>query len=367
MSNKAVQTENFPHPREVSELIGHETVERKLAELCNLGRVPPAILILGPKGIGKATLAYRLARYVLTAGATGVMSMFPDQDRDSLYVPLKDEVFSRVASQVHPDLFALEKGTNLRTGLERNEITIDEARELQKFLKLTPSGFSPKIAIIDAADEMNLNAANSILKSLEEPPGDAMLILISHAPRRLLPTIRSRCQNFTLRPLSRQNFGVVVHGMKGAPEESKLDILWELSQGSPGRALAILRYDGLKLYTQLVQILITAPTIDFSVVHALADTLSKKGSEHRFTMAMELLLVWLKRLITNSAYGTSLSCLIEGEEQALRRFHGARRLDHWAELWENLNQRFYRAEKVHLDRKQVFISFFSAVSDLLYG
>ena len=143
MSNKAVQAENFLHPREVSKLIGHETVERKLAKLCDLGRVPPAILVMGPKGIGKATLAYRLARYVLTAVVTGLPNIFLGEDNDSLSVPLTEvaqEVFSRVASQGHADLFALEKGTNLRSGRARNEITIDEARELQKFLKLTPAG-----------------------------------------------------------------------------------------------------------------------------------------------------------------------------------------------------------------------------------
>ena len=356
--------EVIPSCRESRVLRGHEEAETTLANSFKTGRIPHSLLITGPKGIGKATLMYRFARYVLSSGTSlpnPVLDILSDRPLD---MGLKDDVFARVATGTHADLFVLEKGINPRTGRARGEITVDEARGLVRFLTLTPAESSWRIAIVDAADEMNRNAANAILKSLEEPPKQAILVLISHAPNRLLPTIRSRCRRINLRPLSRSDFETVVKNFDPSTSEGELDLLGRLSKYSPGQAFLIKELAGIQLYEKIVKILISAPIIDFESVHSLADELGGLGPNLRFKLAMELLLDWISVFITSSAQNISLPEIVKGEQAARERFIAASGLDHWARLWENINRIYLRAEQVHLDRKQVVLSTYTAIGDL---
>ena len=211
---------------------------------------------------------------------------------------------------------------------------------------------------------MNRNAANAVLKSLEEPPPRTILILVSHAPGRLLPTIRSRCQKITLRPLPVKKFTSVVKSVYSKLTKADLGILRQLSEGSPGLALSIIELGGIEIYEKLVGILIEAPAIDFESVHELADELTRRGSEKQFNLAMELLLGWLSRFVISSAQELVTPEIIAGESAARERFLRASRLDNWAKLWENIGNLFHRAEQVHLDRKQVVFSAYTAISDL---
>ena len=364
MSKNTSNLGPIPAPRETPILIGHEKIEAKLANTFKYGRVAHALLLAGPRGIGKATLAYRFARHVLSSGTTDMKTMLAAKSDRPLTLTRDHEVFARVASGGHADLLVLEKGINPRTGRLRGEITVDEARQLHRFLCLTPAESSWRISIVDAIDEMNRNAANAILKSIEEPPPRTILILVSHAPGRLSATIRSRCQQLNLRPLSQQNFETVINTVHPELKKNEIITLARLSEGSPGRALVIAELDGIQLYHSLVKILITLPPIDFESVHALADELSRKGSEGRFNLAMELLLGWLSCLIKTGAQKVLVPDIIKGEGAARERFIAVRGLDHWAELWENINHLFIRSERVHLDRKQVVLSAYTAIGDL---
>jgi len=361
---KNLVREVIPPPRENTAIKGHEEVESTLANALKAGRLAHALLIGGPKGIGKATLMYRFARYVLSTGKLGSNATLGERTNRPLDLPLKDEVFARIASGSHPDLFVLEKGINPRTGRSRGEITVDEARALGRFLSLTPAESLWRIAIVDAADEMNRHAANAILKSLEEPPKRTILALISHAPNRLLPTIRSRCRGIKLRALSKDDFEIIIKNVDPTIKESDMDILARLSKYSPGQAFLIKELEGTQLYEQLVKILISAPTIDFESVHVLADELAAPGSNPRFKLAMELLLDWFSSFITSAAQEITLPETIEGEQAARERFIAASGLDHWAGLWENISRIYFRAEQVHLDRKQVLLSTYTAIGDL---
>ena len=184
-------------PRERLKLVGHGEAEQTLLSAFQSGRLPHAWLISGPRGIGKATLAYRFARFLLNGGSEGGLFGGPDD----LSVPAESSVAHRVAAQAHPDLRVVERTANERTGKLRTEIVVDDVRDLSHFLRLTPSDGGWRIAIVDAADEMNRNAANALLKILEEPPDRAVLLVVSHAPGRLLPTIRSRCRKLVMKPL----------------------------------------------------------------------------------------------------------------------------------------------------------------------
>ncbi len=210
------------HPRAVYRLFGHERAETTLAEALEGGRLHHAWLFCGPKGVGKATLAYRFARALLGAKRAGPKALDCDP---------ADPVVRRVAALSHPDLLVIRRGLNDK-GRPRAEIIVEEARGLGAFFSLKPAEGGYRVAIIDAADDLNRNAANAILKTLEEPPPKAVVILISHAPGGLLATIRSRCRRLSLKPLDSAILAAAMDGLVGE------DAL-AFAEGRPGRALAL--------------------------------------------------------------------------------------------------------------------------------
>lgn len=209
-----------PHPRETFTFTGHDAEEHAFADALRGGRMHHAWLLAGPKGLGKATLAYRVARIALGARASGARPLDADPEHP---------VARRVAALSHPDLFVLRRGLNER-GKPRREIAVDDARELGAFFSLAPSEGGMRVAIIDAADDLNRNAANAILKTLEEPPARSLLLLVSHSPGALLPTIRSRCRRLALRALT----DAQVREASGAEAS-----IVTLAKGRPGRAIAM--------------------------------------------------------------------------------------------------------------------------------
>ncbi len=213
---------NAPHPRETFSFFGHDAEEVLLAEALKSGRMHHAWLIAGPKGLGKATLAYRLARAALGARRTGPRPLDVDPE---------DPVSRRISAHAHGDLFVLRRGLNDR-GKPRREIAVDDARELGAFFSLAPAEGGMRVAVIDAVDDLNRNAANAILKTLEEPPARSVLLLVCHAPGAALATIRSRCRRLPLRPLSEAD-------MRAALGGDADPALLGLAKGRPGRAIAL--------------------------------------------------------------------------------------------------------------------------------
>lgn len=209
-----------PHPRETFSFVGHEAEEEAFAEGMRGGRMHHAWLLAGPKGLGKATLAYRVARAALGARRIGPRPLDVDPE---------DQIARRVTALSHPDLFVLRRGLNER-GKPRREIAVDDARDLGHFFSLAPSEGGMRVAIVDAVDDLNRNAANAILKTLEEPPARSILLLVCHAPGAILPTIRSRCRRLALRPLSDEQ----VRKASGADSG-----IIALAKGRPGRAIAL--------------------------------------------------------------------------------------------------------------------------------
>jgi DNA polymerase-3 subunit delta' len=209
-----------PHPRETFSFIGHEAEEDAFAEGLRGGRMHHAWLLTGAKGVGKATLAYRVARAALGAKRIGPRPLDVDPE---------DQVARRVMALSHPDLFVLRRGLNDR-GKPRREIAVDDARDLGHFFSLAPSEGGMRVAIVDAVDDLNRNAANAILKTLEEPPARSILMLVCHAPGAILPTIRSRCRRLALRTLSDEQ----VRAASGADAG-----IVALAKGRPGRAIAL--------------------------------------------------------------------------------------------------------------------------------
>jgi DNA polymerase III subunit delta' len=345
-------------PRENPFLFGHAVAEQALLQAHQSGRLPHAWLIAGPRGIGKATLAFRFARFLLAERDGGSLAEAPS----SLAIEPSHPVFRRVASGGHADLLTVERGLDSRRKRLRSEIVIEDTRAISSFLRLTPAEGRWRVVILDGADVMNRNAANALLKILEEPPRRAVLLLASDNPGRLLPTIRSRCRILTLKPLAPAIVEEALRRYRPDLAAGDLAMLAELAEGSIGRALELAAANGLALYRSLVRLLDRLPALDGASLHAFADSFGG-ANEESFRLLAELLPGWLARMVVSAAAqdGRRLTALKEAE--TMQRLAGRRGLDQWIEVWENLTQLFALADSVNLDRKQVVLNAFFTLED----
>ncbi len=356
-----------PEPRCNPDLVGHAEAERTFLDAWSSGRLAHAWLICGPKGIGKATLAFRIARFVLAGGGEGggLFGAAPD----SLHIPPGHPVFHRVASGGHADFKVVTRGwsDDKKTRL-RTEIVIDDVRGIGGFLSLTPAEGGWRVVVVDAADEMNRNAANAVLKVLEEPPRNALMLLVSHSPGRLLPTIRSRCRRLSLPPLPETVVADLLR--RGRPDLAADDVaaLARLGEGSIGKAMGLAAEGGLGLYRDLVGLLQTLPQLDIPALHGFADRVGRAEADAAWRTVTELLGWWLARLVrAGGKDGSGVAEVVAGEGVLMGRLLAAGGLERWLEVWEKVTTVFARTDAVNLDRKQALLTAFLAVERLARG
>lgn len=323
-----------PHPRETFHLRGQGDALARAARAIRSGKPPQGWLISGPPGIGKATLAYRIARYVLKYGAR------VDGPED-LSVPEKDPVSIQVAANSHPGLLVLKRGVNPETGRMMNVVSVDEIRKLGNFFHLTSGAGGWRIAIVDTADDMNDAAANALLKALEEPPPRSMLLLLSNTPGRLLPTIRSRCQRLLLRPLSENDLKAELVARLPDMDETERAQLARLSGGSIGAALQLAEGGGLELAEEAERLIENASNPDFARLFSLAEKLARQ-TDGMETFGHFLSEALVARIRTRAETGANV-----------RR---------WIEVWEKLNAQFARSSALNLEPRQTILSAGRAIS-----
>ena len=289
------------HPRLTADLVGHQEAEAALLAAAAGGRLPPGWLITGPPGIGKATLAYRFARFMLAGGGAGSGGLF-DEAPASLQVAPEDPVFRQVAAGAHVDLVAIERELSERTGRPSAFVRVEQIRAVVHSFQLTAGGSGWRVAIIDGADTMNEAAANALLKVLEEPPAGALLLLTAAAPTRVIATVRSRCRHLALQPLEEAALlGLLAarHPDLGAEDRRAVA---RLAGGSPGRAHDLLAAGGVEVFRDMLALLGPAPRLDMPALHALGDRLARKERQAEFE-------VWMESgpPLINSAIGTARS------------------------------------------------------------
>ncbi len=353
-------SENEHAPRNTADLVGQDHAERTLMEGFSSGRLAHSWLLHGPKGIGKATLAYRFARYVLAHDGAG-------QPSDTLAIAADDPVFRRVATAAHADLVSVERSWDDKRKRIRDEIIVADVRSLSSFFTMTPAEGGWRVAIVDAADEMNRNAANALLKILEEPPKKGLILLVSHAPGRLLPTIRSRCRKLALQPLLPDTIATLL--TEHAPNVPAADrtALAALADGSFGRALAMAKHGGLEMFRELIGFLSPLPDLDIPALHKLGDRLARRDAGDSYALFTQLVVWWFARFIRHSASQATMPSLVPGEDALVQRLAQRGDLEQWMDVWEKVSSFFSRAESANLDRKQVILIAFSALSDAAKG
>ena len=352
----------IPEPRVNSYLVGHEAAQQDYLQAWDSGRLAHAWLIAGPRGIGKATLAYRMARFALSQkGKSGEVDMFGAPAPKSLNMSAEDLVFRRVASQGHADFRAIERPWADSKQLKRKTVIgVDEVREIGAFLSMTPSEGGWRAVVIDAADEMNTNAANAVLKVLEEPPKRALLFLVAHNADRLLPTIRSRCRRLDLRPLTEAQVKALMNRYQPDLKPTNTNALAVLADGSIGRALELEEEGGVELFQAMMALLGDLPRLNVTRLHKLSDQVLKGDA---FRTLSGLLSWWLARVIRAGAAGAldQLREIVPGEAELARRMMLAANPAAWADVWERINTLARRADAVNLDRKRTLMLMLLAI------
>jgi len=333
-----------PHPRETNAFFGHQDAEQALLDAYRANRLPQAFIIGGPTGIGKATLAWRLARFLLAHPNPATPAV---ETAKNLSVRADDPVVPKIAALSHGDVVLLRREWNEKSKRHYTEIRVDDVRQASHLFRSASAAGGYRICIVDAADDLNNSAANALLKLVEEPPPRSLFLIVSHRPALLLPTLRSRCRMLMLRPLAADDILRVIASL-GAPwtetDEAEKNAAAERAQGSVATALSLLADEGIALDNQVRGLLAALPALDWRAVHALADRITGRDRTEDCDRVMTAIVDWIDERLRAEA----------------RR--GPSRLAPLAEVWEKAADAAREAEALNLDKRPVILSIFAELA-----
>lgn len=359
------RVEGAPHPRETLALMGQAESEVAFLEAYNAQRLHHGWLITGPRGVGKATLAWRIARFLLAAPAERG-GMFDDAPTaaTSLDVPADHPMARRVSALSEPRLFLVRRPWDEKASRLKQEIGVDEIRRLKSFFNLSAADGGRRVVIVDSADEMTVSAANALLKMLEEPPEDATILLVSHQPSRLLPTIRSRCRELRCAVLPPDALASAMRAA-GSDAANAAAALSELSGGSVGEAVRLTNLEGMQAYSEIVGLFATLPRLDRSKALKLAESAVGRQNEPRFDLILRLMDLFLARTARTGVTGPPLVEAAAGEAEVMQRLSpDAAAGRHWAELQQTLGGRARHGKAVNLDPAALILDMVFKIDEL---
>lgn len=341
--------DGWPTPEAQPAWYGAPEAEATLRAAYAAGRMHHAWLLGGPRGIGKATLAFRLARFILD---------HPDPQNlgpgESLAVDADHRTFRQIVAGAHPNLLHLRRPFDDKTGRYRTDLTVSEVRRIQHFFGSTPGEAGWRIAIVDTADELNISAGNALLKMLEEPPSRSLFLLVSNTPGLLLPTLRSRCRRLDLAPLSTEAIGRALAEHRPDDDPAERQAAATLSGGSLRRAILMLQGEGLGVYRRFQALAADLPMVDFVAVHDLAEEIAGRGAEDAYRSFLDGVEDWLvrraRRLPEPGAVGLSAATL-------------AAPLASWASVWDKVALSARQTDELNLDRRQVVLQVFMTLAN----
>lgn len=331
------------HPRAVYDLIGHNEAEEKFLQAKLSGRLHHAWLLTGATGIGKATLAYRIIRYML-----GGQSLL----ENSLNIPQSDPVAQRIEALGHGNFVLLRRPYDHKTKKIRTDIPIADVRKLSKFFENTASESETwRVCLIDSADDLNRNSENGILKLLEEPPDKTLFLLLSSAPGRLLPTIRSRCMQLSLRPVPNTQIDDWMRQHVSAPDDV-IDAAVKLSRGAPGKALSFVR-DSDQVLRPLSRFLSSLDRSSRDVDMSLAKSLSAASAANTRALFWDALQDILQ--------AQAVFCATGEWHSAFKPLPVAKSAQAWEQAWERVKENQRVEAAINLDKTAVMFDTLSMI------
>lgn len=338
--------ENLAPPHEQLHFFGHREAEQAILNAWSSSKMHHAWLLTGPKGIGKATFAYRAARYIFENGSMDGNGQTPALDMlgdpiipTSLDIAHDCPTTRQVANRAHPNLLSIERPYDSKTKKFRTEITVDEVRKTVRFFGSTAGEATWRVCIVDPADDLNSNAANALLKILEEPPIRTVFFLISHAPGRLLPTIRSRCRRLNFAPLENPLLSQALTELEISPPDMA-DRMSQLCDGSLRKAAEMQSDDGMLLVHAFERLLSPPYKPDYENLHNFGDLVAQRGKDQRFGAFSDLAFRHLTHTLHQAVAGKS------------RMNEATMQL---AKTWEEIQQQLRECEIFNLDKKQTTI------------
>ena len=329
------ETRDIGHPRDSLRLFGCDGAEQAFLAAMELGRLHHAWLLVGPEGVGKATFAYRAARRLL--GARPAPALGP------LGAEPEDPVFRQVAARAHPDLLVLERDDG--EGRARRSIPVEDARQLPEFFAKSPGRAAYRVAIIDTADDLTANAANAVLKTLEEPPARGVLFLVSHRPGALLPTMRSRCRRLVFTAPPADAAAPWVAEAAGVTLEAAHGLL-KIGLGAPGRAVRLAAASAIEIDQMARRLVERLPVVEPGDALDFADSFRGAEGAARFTLAMDRIAAALHAQATAAALA------------------GRAPPDRWAEAWSMLGDLVAESDAINLDRGDAFFTALARLASL---
>jgi len=352
-----------PHPSEATKIFGQDSAQQQFLNAFDRGRLHHAWLLSGPRGVGKATLVWKIAKFLLTKpnaptqdGLFGPIS----QNVSNLEIPPDHPALPRILAGSEPGLCVLRRSYDEKRKRFKQNITVDDVRSLKSFFGLSAADGGARVVIIDAADDMTGSAANALLKMLEEPPKNAFLFLISHQPAALLSTLRSRCRELRLSALSHDMVQQALAQAKIHLSEEQSSLFTRLSAGSAGQAIRMAQFDGDALYSALISTLQTLPNLNQSAALKLAESFGGQANSERFELLIDLI-----DYILGQAAKTSLISLDPAadpttlDQKLFTKLHkgpiGARK---WAFVQQDISQRMRHGRAVNLDPVTLILDMF---------
>jgi DNA polymerase-3 subunit delta' len=334
--------EGAPHPREQTAFFGHADAEAAFLEGLGTGRLHHAWLLGGPAGIGKATLAYRAARFIFAHGGA------VPPGTTSLQVDASHPVARQLAASAHPDLAMVRRGLRKDGKGYSAEISVDHVRRALELFSSTAGRGGYRVCIVDAADDLNASSSNALLKVIEEPPPRSVFLIVCHSPQRLLPTIRSRCRKLLLRPLAdndvRATIGTLGSAFEGTPADV-LDPAVGLGEGSVRRTLEMLDESKIALVAEVTRALEGLPNVEPKRVLALVESLARREAEQNYELALDTVQRWVSERLHRSAS------------------QGPARLAPLVEVCDKVARSAREIDAYNLDRRPLVLSLFDDLAD----
>ncbi|WP_375651954.1 MULTISPECIES: DNA polymerase III subunit delta' [unclassified Bartonella] len=327
-------------PSQNDVVFGHEDVRHFLTQMLKEERLHHALLFEGEYGIGKATLAFHLAWNILSSQQGAFLKPDP-----------YSTPWRQITQGSHPGLLYISRRFDVKTQKFKTGILVDDIRDIMHFLSRTSQDNGWRIVIIDSADDMNRNAANAILKILEEPPTKTLFVIIAHSSGKLLPTIHSRCQKISFRPLNNDEMKKVITHIfanQDLPDEKTIETIIKKSEGSPRKAALLICHGGLEII-KTIDALLEKPVCNATIVHTLAQTFSSVSSTFQFQQFCDEIL--------NKIQKKAIILVEKGDLFLSKKY---------AEKWQEIHQEIEEVQLFNLDKKQFVINLLFKVHKIIH-